>query len=241
MHGMLRARSALAVTAIVLLIVVTGVVVVRRTSATPTKPAVAPLATPTQTPAAAPTRTSAPALRTPSLDPFAATVDGTRWHIRERRRVAWAAGPDAGAPSAVGLESWFYGCTSRTVVTSSSDPAMIGWELGGMAFTNPTIAPWYLGYLYDPVENVIYRGDRPRGNHSPWHTCGLGLAGDALDVPGGRTYLAHHGAQLIAPPDAALVDPRVAHPGARIREVTPATMDAIYLRAFHLRPVALGP
>jgi hypothetical protein len=189
-----------------------------------------------------PARTTAPhAPRRQSLDPFADQGPNVRWHIRERRRVAWAKGRDAGAPAAVGLESWFYGCTSRTVITSSSHPAMVGWEIGGMPPPTATAAIDYVGYLYDPVADVIYVGDLGYKVHWPWHTCGLGLAGYSQVVPGGVAYLARHGEPLTAPPDPALVDPRLAHPTASMREESAATMDRIYLRAFHLAPPALGP
>jgi len=50
-----------------------------------------------------------------------------------------------------------------------------------------------------------------------------------------------HGTRLTAPPDPARVDPRVAHPGARLRHMRWETMNAIDRRAFHVNPYTLGP
>jgi hypothetical protein len=163
---------------------------------------------------------------------------GTRWHLRELRTIAAGDRSDDGAPAFVELESWFYGCTSRTRIAASAVPAMVGWEFGGM------LSPvGFVGYLYDPVARVIYLGDRMVVGtvHGAWDTCGLGLRGYVLHVPGGQPYLVRHGVPLADAPDPALVDPRLAHPGARVREVLPGTMNAIYRRALHIRPRRLGP
>ena len=83
-------------------------------------------------------------------------------------------------------------------MTASADPAMVGWEFGGI------LSPaGFVGYLYDPAADVIYVGDRSlKGSmRGPWDTCGLGLRGYVLKVPGGPGYLVRHGVPLTDPPD----------------------------------------
>jgi hypothetical protein len=149
-------------------------------------------------------------------------VAATFFHYHDRIEVA----ATHGRPAVVyGVEGWLHGCDQRIIIRWSTDPAAVGWEVGGARGPDGPS-----GYLYDPVRRTLYIADYRGGGAA--HTCGHGLYSWAEAYPSG--YLHAHGTVVTHPTayDELATDPVRSNPAARIVIVHGTGLMEIYHRMF---------